>query len=91
MTAQALNLLDISHPDIYFCIFVIVFLPRLFIGSSEKTIKILRYTLAFLMISHEIFNPFFKVEVRNYAMVDALPLICVLFNLVYIYLSFRWP
>ena len=75
MTAQALNLLDTSHILTFiFCVFVIVFLPRLFIGSSEKTIKILRYILAFLMISHEIFDPFFKVEVRNYAMVDALPL-----------------
>ena len=60
MTAHALNLLDTSHILTFiFCIVVIVFLPRLFIGSSEKTIKILRYTLAFLMISHEIFDPFF--------------------------------
>ena len=64
MTAQALNLLDTSHiPTFIFCIFVIVFTK--IIGSSEKTIKILRYTLAFLMISHEIFDPFLKLK-SNY-------------------------
>ena len=73
--ALELNLLAPSHIiSLIVCIFLIVYVPKFFTGSSEKTIKIVRYTLAFLMISHELVDPYFKVSVRDYAWIDALPL-----------------
>ena len=45
-----------------FCIAIVIFLPKVFIGSSEKTIRNVKYILAFLMLSHEIIDPFFKVS-----------------------------
>ena len=73
--AEAFNLLAPSHITIFIIsLLIIVFLPRIFIGSSPKTIKVLRYVLAFLMISHELVDPFIKVNIRDFAWVDALPL-----------------
>ena len=73
--AEAFNLLAPSHITTYIIsLLIIVFLPRIFIGSSPKTIKVLRYVLAFLMISHELVDPFIKVNIRDFAWVDALPL-----------------
>ena len=70
-----LNLLAPSHLlTLLFCILVIVYVPKFFVGSTEKTIQILRYVLAFLMISHELVDPFFKVSVRDYPWIEALPL-----------------
>jgi len=46
MEAEAFNLLAPSHIIFAaFCIAVSVYLPRFFIGSSEKTITIARYAL----------------------------------------------
>ena len=73
--AEAFNLLAPSHITTFIIsLLIIVFLPRIFIGSSPKTIKVLRYVLAFLMISHELVDPFIKVNIRDFAWVDALPL-----------------
>ena len=73
--AEAFNLLAPSHITTFIIsLLIIVFLPRIFIGSSTKTIKVLRYVLDFLMISHELVDPFIKVNIRDFAWVDALPL-----------------
>ena len=73
--AEAFNLLAPSHITTFIIsLLIIVFLPRIFIGTSPKTIKVLRYVLAFLMISHELVDPFIKVNIRDFAWVDALPL-----------------
>ncbi len=73
--AEAFNLLAPSHITTFIIsLLIIIFLPRIFIGSSPKTIKVLRYVLAFLMISHELVDPFIKVNIRDFAWVDALPL-----------------
>ncbi len=73
--AEAFNLLALSHITTFIiCLLIIIFLPRIFIGSSPNTIKVLRYVLAFLMISHELIDPFIKVNIRDFAWVDALPL-----------------
>ena len=73
--AEAFNLQAPSHITTFIIsLLIIIFLPRIFIGSSPKTIKVLRYVLAFLMISHELVDPFIKVNIRDFAWVDALPL-----------------
>jgi hypothetical protein len=55
MEAEAFNLLAPSHIIFAaFCIAISVYLPRFLIGSSEKTITIARYALAFLMLTHEV-------------------------------------
>ena len=57
-----------------FCIALVIFLPRIFIGSSERTIRNVKYFLAFLMLSHEIIDPFFKVTFFGEMVKDSLPL-----------------
>ena len=75
MEAEAFNLLAPSHIIFAaFCIAISVYLPRFLIGSSEKTITIARYALAFLMLTHEVADPFLKVAFFGEVVKDSLPL-----------------
>ncbi|GIR17726.1 MAG: hypothetical protein CM15mP31_4740 [Gammaproteobacteria bacterium] len=93
MQPEPFNLLDPSH--IIFaalCIALVVYLPRIFIGSSEKTIRNVKYFLAFLMISHEIIDPFFKVAYFDELVKDSLlPAYVCVFNVVYFNILARRP
>jgi uncharacterized membrane protein len=61
MQIEPFNLLAPSHILFAaFCIALVVYLPRIFIGKSERTIRNVKYFLAFLMLSHEIIDPFLK-------------------------------
>ena len=75
MPAEAFDLLAPSHIIFAaFCIGISIYLPRIFIGSSQRTITIAKYGLAFLMLSHEVLDPFLKVTYFGEVVKDSLPL-----------------
>ena len=75
MPAEAFDLLAPSHIIFAaFCIGISIYLPRIFIGSSQRTITIAKYGLAFLMLSHEVLDPFLKVTFFGEVVKDSLPL-----------------
>lgn len=69
------ELLSISHFLIFsICLCTIIFVPKFFRNSDQRTINFFSYLVAFLIFFHQVRVTYFDIVINDFRFVDALPL-----------------